>query len=419
MIRDAGRNATASPPDPTESRSRLWLGLYALAWGGGLIAYVPLITLLLPLKARAVSQDDGFGLLSLLTVVGAVTAGLSNIAAGAFSDRAVSRGGGRRPFVWAGLIGISAAYGLLHLAASPAALVAAFVLFQIALNLMLAPLAAVAADEIPDQQKGLLGGLLGVASPLGALSGVVITGSAITGRALDGEALRLVAIGLMTAVAVAPFLLLPRSGQASREETAGPPARGDAAAFRRVWAARLIVQIAGAVLFSYLLLYVLSLVDRGGPAPDAAPAAVAGLASVAAVSAAPLALLLGWASDRAGARRPFLLGAAVVATAGLCALSFAPGWPAAATGYWLFACAAGVFLALQSAWAMQLLPSPQRRGRDLGLYNLTNTIPGVIAPPLAFALVEGGGYRLLFAVLAAACAVSAALTAITPERATA
>jgi hypothetical protein len=45
-----------------------------------------------------------------------------------------------------------------------------------------------------------------------------------------------------------------------------------------------------------------------------------------------------------------------------------------------------VFLALQSALAMQLLPSAAHRGRDLGLLNLTNTLPAMIAPLLALAL---------------------------------
>ncbi|MCQ4052052.1 MFS transporter, partial [Klebsiella pneumoniae] len=57
----------------TSSRSHLWLILYALAWGGGVIAYTPLLTLLLPLKL-GLDPGQKVAALSLVTVVGAVTA---------------------------------------------------------------------------------------------------------------------------------------------------------------------------------------------------------------------------------------------------------------------------------------------------------------------------------------------------------
>lgn len=140
------------------SRGLGFLLLYALAWGGGVIAYVPLLTLILPVKIEAIAPDDKVALLSLTTLLGAVVASAMNVLIGMASDHTVMRERGRRPWVALGLVLTLISYAVLHAATTPVALVMGVMLFQAALNLMLAPLSAVPADEIPDTQKGLVGG---------------------------------------------------------------------------------------------------------------------------------------------------------------------------------------------------------------------------------------------------------------------
>ena len=79
---------------PVRPRGLGFLAIYALAWGGGVIAYVPLLTLILPIKVEAIAPDDKVALLSLATLIGAVVASGINIAAGIVSDRTVLRRGG-------------------------------------------------------------------------------------------------------------------------------------------------------------------------------------------------------------------------------------------------------------------------------------------------------------------------------------
>ena len=43
-----------------------------------------------------------------------------------------------------------------------------------------------------------------------------------------------------------------------------------------------------------------------------------------------------------------------------------------------------------------MLPRSDRRGRDLGLFNLTNTVPSLIMPWLTLALVPQFGFKTLF-----------------------
>jgi hypothetical protein len=56
-----------------------------------------------------------------------------------------------------------------------------------------------------------------------------------------------------------------------------------------------------------------------------------------------------------------------------------------------------------------VLPSPRNRGRDLGIFNLTNTVPSLIMPWLTMAIVPQRGFATLFVVLAILASASATL----------
>lgn len=389
-----------------DRRSPLYLLLYALAYGGGVIAYVPLLTLLLPLKVEDLALADKVALLSLTTLTGAVAASLANIAAGMLSDRTARRHGGRRIWVVAGLVATLASFAFLQLSTTPAMLVAAVVFFQIALNVMLAPLIALAADEVPDRQKGLLGGLLGAAYPLGSIAAIVVTASPDM-----TEGMQLAIVGVMVVAGLAPFLILVRPGTVAPVPEASATVR---ASGRRnltlVWIARLLVQMAGIILFAFFLFYFES-VEHGEAVASSRKLAgrIAWLSGVVTVLTVPLAIGLGRLSDRMGRRKPFLAGTAAVAVVGLLVMALFPQWTPAAIGYAMFACASCVFLALQSAYAMQLLPAPKHRGRDLGILNLANTAPAILAPSLTWAMVTAGGFRPLMVVLAVLTAVAGGL----------
>lgn len=386
---------------PDARRSGPWLLLFALAWGGGVIAYTPLLTLLLPLKL-GLAPGDKVATLSLVTMVGALTASVANVAAGALSDRWTSRRHGRRPWIVAGLIATAAGYVAVALSSGLFGVLGAIVVFQIGLNLLLAPLAALAADEVPDAQKGALGGLMGATYPLGALAGVAV-------MAVPDNLGRL-AMGFgLAAAAILPFLIFAR--RAARLEPivaeARPHGRRNLLA---VWLARLLVQIAGGVMFAFSLYYFETVRVGGAPlTSDEAAGRLAWLMGLAAVLTAPVSIGLGQLSDRLAARRAILQMLTLVVAGVLVLLALLPVWPIAAAAYVLFAIAQAVFLALQQTYVMQLLPTPQHRGRDLGLLNLTNTLPSILGPALAFVLISGGGFRGLMLVLAGLAVVAGVL----------
>ncbi|MDZ4138556.1 MAG: MFS transporter [Erythrobacter sp.] len=389
-----------------ERQPRWFLVLFALAAAGGAVAYVPLLTVLLPQQIVTLQGGEDVAALAQVSFLGAVMASLANIAVGALSDRSTVR----RPWIVAGLIASNMALIAIGKADSIAELVLLIMAWQVALNLMLAPLMAWAGDCFPDSQKGVLGGALALAPALGAIAGSVVT---FAGLVPPDARLGLVAL-LVTAL-VLPAVML--GGGRVRGELMQPVVpTGDPLRLRdrvvvRMWIARLLVQVAEGGMFAFLLYWLRSL------APGYPENGAANIFSMVLVCAVPLSLLLGRWSDRHA--RPILplVACALLCTAGMLVMAAAGTLEMAIAGYVLFGLAAAIFLALHSGQTLRVLPAPQHRGRDLGLFNLTNTVPGMVMPWLTVLLVPSFGYSALFVLFAALSLMSAALLTAVMRRA--
>lgn len=384
------RNGAEVAPD---RRSIGFLLIFALANAGGVIGFLPLFTLLLPVKIHTIAGDEPLGLFTATVIAGAIAASVSNIVFGWLSDRSVARGGGRRRWLGGGVVATATSYAALAGAISPLAIVLAIVFFQIAVNALLAPLLAIMADEIPDSQKGVAGGLLSLANPIAsAISAILVSMSALP------EASRFAVLCLAIALCVTPLLLTR-----ARPTTVSSEGRVGAAAMLDrdiviAWGARLLVQIGGIVLSLYLLYYFESLSPAVPPLDLASR--VGHLLTISFILPLPIAILFGRLSDRTGRRKPFLLAAAAVAALGLLGMALAGGWATGAAGFCLYTVGSSVFLALHAAFAMQLLPDPHHRGRDLGLFNLTNTLPALLGPLLTWQLATPRDFDAVMLTLA-------------------
>lgn len=385
---------------PAPRQSARFLYLYALAAAGGAVAYIPFLTMLLPVRATELAGNGALNMLAIAAFTGAISASLANIGFGWASDIS----GVRRPWIVAGLILSSSLMLAMPLADSPAALIAMIVIWQIGLNMMLAPLSAWAGDTIPDSQKGMLGGLLALAPALGALSGAFIT---INGFAPFENRESLVA--LLAIILVAPVLLFGRptampelmARSSEAPSTLGQIEKRRAALW--MWLARLLVQIAEASLFAFLLLWFRSL------DPDFGENDTASVFAIVLCAAVFLALVVGRWSDRQNRPMTPLIWGSGIAAVGLLVMAFAPSLTFAVAGYVVFGLASSIFLALHTSQTLRVLPRPEKRGRDLGIFNLTNTVPSLIMPWLTLALVPAYGFDALFLLLAGLVAAASVL----------
>lgn len=382
------------PAEALQARRFLWL--YALAAAGGAVAYVPFLTILLPMRMTAMAGTGDVAWLAYATIAGAIAASVANIVFGWASDRTRTR----EPWIAGGMVGSCVLLAAFAAVDSITLTIAVVVAWQCTLNMMLAPLVAWAGDCVPDAQKGRLGGLLAFAPAAGAAAGVLVT---LPG--LAGPDARLWLVAGVVALCVAPVLLLGRprafphllrdDARATAEQQPGAPVV-------RMWLARLLVQISEAALFAFLYFWFRT-ID-----PEIGDAQVAQVFGAILLGAVPLALLMGRWADRNG--QPFV---PLVLTAGLAALGLllmaaAQGLASAMAGYVVFGLSASVFLSLHSAQTLRVLPRAAHRGRDLGLFNLTNTGPSLAMPWLALALVPEFGFTGLFVALAS-CALGATL----------
>lgn len=385
-----------------------FLLLYALALAGGALAYVPFLTILLPILVADMAGEAKVTWLAYATFAGAATASFANIAFGWLSDKT----GSRVPWIATGLISSTILLIAFSQVTTLIGVIALVIAWQAALNMMLAPLVAWAGDCVPDHQKGLLGGLIAISPAFGALSAALITIPDLA----DGEQ-RLWLVAGMVIICVLPALLIgrprPFPALTGNAEKPRKPAtfdwRSANPAVIRMWLARLLLQVSESALFAFLYFWLRSI--------DATmnDASVAQLFCLVLICSIPVSIFAGKWSDRRG--RPFvpLPAAALMAAGGLLVMAGAESPFAAMAGYALFALCAAVFLSLHSAQTLRVLPDPAKRGKHLGLFNLTNTTPALIMPWLTLTIEPAFGFAGLFVVLALCAVIAAALLVNMPE----
>lgn len=374
------------PPQRSQPPSFLWL--YAIAWAGGAVAYVPFLTILLPVRLAVIAGDSRVEWLAYITFCGALAASIGGILFGWLSDRSRHR----RPWIVAGLAGSVALLLCVPLAMTPISLLLLIVGWQLALNMMLAPLAAWAADHVPRHQLGTLGGLLAFSPALGSIAGAIVTIPGLSSA--DG---RLWLVALMVVGCVVPALIFARPALGTREDVDEVAAELQLAAPRRqavaMWLARFLVQISEAALFAYLYYYFRSI----DPTRD--DASIARLFGIVLSIAVPIALLVGRWADRHWHPMSPLISLSAIAGLGLGGMALAASPIQATAAYILFGLSSTIFLSLHSAQTLRVLPRPDRRGRDLGIFNLTNTAPSLFMPWLTVTLVPAFGFSGLFMLL--------------------
>ncbi|MDT0197372.1 MFS transporter [Arthrobacter sp. AB6] len=392
---------TAALAEPTRKVTARWVTGLVLVNVGINAAFFGPINVFIGQQAISIDAPAKEAILSLVTACGAAVSLVANPLFGALSDRTTSRYGRRAPWVLAGAVLAAAALLAMSGAATVALMVLFWCLVQLGANAAYAAITAAVPDRVPVKQRGGVGGLAAMGQTLGILAGAVF-GAAVSGNFMVGYWLCAAAL----LVSVLPYLFhrndpalpkgkLPafRPGEFVRGFWVSPRAYPD---FAWAWLTRFLVNVGNQLTIVYLLFFLRDIIRHEDPA-----AGVLVLTGIYAVMVMVTAVVAGPWSDRVGRRKPFVIGSSVTIAMAGAIMAFFPVWPGALAGAAVLGIGFGAYLAVDFALLTQVLPFAVDRGKDMGIINVANSLPQVVAPFLAFmAVAYGGGYRSLFVTAA-------------------
>ncbi|SFR84475.1 Na+/melibiose symporter [Agromyces sp. CF514] len=364
-------------------------------------------------------ESSKAGALAVITSIGAVVTMFVQPIVGVLSDRTRSRFGRRAPWILSGAIIGSALLVVARFSPTLAVLGLAIALAQGFLNMALAPLQTTVADRVTEERRGLASGLGGFGNFLGGLLGGILAGVFFSSVGLD---IYLV-VALSAAFTATLFVLLARDRSSLdlavdafnwKQFFVGFTVAVRDADFRWVFIARLLLTF-GYTVSTALGLYLLQSYVR--PALSASEATtMAPLLTLVGLPLTLIAMLLsGRISDKVGKRKPFVIVASIIMAASFLVPIISPTLPGLFIQVALAGLAFGIYIPVDQALFIDVLPDPRRAGRDLGVANLGSSLGQALGPLLAsLVVVVTGGYLGIWIV--AVVLVGLAALAIVPVK---
>ncbi|MFF9510649.1 MFS transporter [Streptomyces sp. NPDC014724] len=378
-----------------------WTANLSLATLAVFMAFMTPIQILLPLQLEHIDPLGKNDALSLVTGLGALVAVLANPLAGAWSDRTTSRFGRRRPWILGGALAGAAGLSVTATQHAVAGVAVGWCLAQAGLNAMLAGVTTPIADRVPLTQRAHVSGWTGLMQSFGLVLGALITTLLITGvRSGYGT------LAVLTVALALPFVLrhseppLPRALRPAFDARAfarslwvSPRQHPD---FGWAWLTRFLINLGNALGTLYLFYFLADAVHYGDPGTG-----VLILTVIYTLCAALTAIPAGVLSDRVGRRKVFVVLCSLVMAAAAVLLALLHTWPSALAAAAVLGAGYGIYLAVDQALVTQVLPEAADRAKDLGVINIANSGPQVLAPALASPIITHlGGYTGLYATAA-------------------
>ncbi|UNK71355.1 MFS transporter [Microbacterium sp. H1-D42] len=390
----AGEPAASPPSNRRLKPSLLVAALTLFATYGGLIA------ILLPSQIAMIDEANKVGNLFIVTTTSFVFTLFAQPLAGALSDRTRSRYGRRAPWMVIGalvggifLFGIGSLTDILWITVF-------WVVIQVALNFLQAPLTTITADRFPRSQRGGASAMIGLGTQLGMTVGVMLA-AALGAQIGIGYSV----FGAAVIVVTILFVLLNRDWS-SKESVVEPFSWGGF--FKGFWVnprkhpdffwaftARFLLILGYFVVAAYQL-YLLT--DYIGMTLAEGQGAVVTLTLVALVPTIIAIILSGWWSDKIGRRKVFIYVASVVMVIGFLMPILMPNMTGMIAMSVINGIGFGLYMSVDAALMTEVLPSEgTAAGKDLGILNVATNIPQALSSGVAALIITFlGGYQMLF-----------------------
>lgn len=282
---------------------------------------------------------------------------------------------------------------------------------MVGLNMMLAPAIAVLSDRVPESIRGTMSTFWGVGASMGYPLGAIVGARFIAGgtAAVSGFVLGGALMGVSGIVAVA---LWPRErSSADADVEAGslvdllqsfiPPTR-NAGDFYKAFVGRFTMLISYQMINAYQL-YIIQ--DYLHLSAEEVVTTVSLTNTIILVTSLSGGFLGGPISDLLRRRKLPVVVSSLCFAAGVAM----PWLIHSTTGMYLFAAIAGfgyaVYSSVDQALNVDVLPDPDKAGKDLGILNMSTTLGQMCGPIItSFVVTRTGEYTLVFPI-SIACAV--------------
>lgn len=357
--------------------------------------------------------------ISLMMSIGSLFTLFAQPVIGVISDRWRSKFGRRAMWIVMGAIGGAVFMVGLRYSSTIAMLTLFWTVGQVSLNIMQAPLSTTVADRVPQDKVGLVSGLSGIGMMLGFTGGSIIAGILFNTLGLDTYFV--FALGVVIGALLFVTFAKDRSSKDLEVEKFDwisffkgytIPLRDHD--FRWTWIARFFMFF-GYTAISNFVLYILQSHLQPALSASEANTTFATLSSAALPGQLLMMLVAGRWSDKVGRREPFVIGSSIVIAALMALPLLFPSLPIFYVFYIGMAAAYGMYMAVDTALFIDVLPDPEAAGRDLGVANVATNIGQMLAPVVAGQVVAiTAGYDALF-IMSVVSVVIAAL-AIIPVR---
>lgn len=389
--------STANPdlyqfPEPTKEVGLRYVGGLVFAQFVFFVALLGPAIIGIGLKVQAIvplaEQTDA---LAVVAGFGAFFAVVGNVLFGRLSDRTTSRFGRRRLWVVAGTILMTFAFVVMALGQTVPVVTLGWCLAQLGANATLAPFVATISDQVPKFQRGSVSALLGIAQNVGILGGTFLAERFQHQLVVLFVVPSIFAIGAMVLFAI----LLPDKPLKVRppKMTAkdwidtfwlDPRRHPD---FALAWWSRFLITLATYMFTTFRLFY---LRDELGLAEGDAPAAVTKGVLIYTIALVASGWIAGKISDRTGRRKFLVAGSTLLFAVGIVMLAHID----TVAGFYIveavLGVAFGIYVGVDLALVVDVLPNPDDSGKDLGVFNIANALPQTMAPVIGAALLKIG-----------------------------
>jgi MFS family permease len=396
----------AADTDSPVTMSRwLWVA-YPLGLTGIGAVWGAVIQVLLGRQVAEIISDplQAAGALGLILSLTSLVPLIAQPVMGRLSDITRTRFLGRRN-LWVLCGALASALVLIGLGLSDN-LVAAGVLWGLAmipLSALQAALTAVLPERVPLARRGTMSGIVGTISVVGAVFGVAFGGLAPTpfvGYLLI--AVLLVVTSTLFAFTTKDVPAPVRNEKLTREqrrEINRLPGLRTAPDFWWTFVGRFLMIFGYFVISGFNLYLLRDYIKVGDGSTDAASTMVVAVAGMAALLTLIFAIVGGILSDRFGRVRIFVALSSLLFIPACIIFVVAPNLTGYFIAYGILGSAFGIYTAVDQVLITRVLPSNQNAARDLGLINIANSGPQVLAPAVAGGVIAfTGNYSLLFVI---------------------